>query len=123
MDTMHIFDTQATEEKALCGADVPAADLMGVSEYLERREDELPVGNICEPCKVPAVRWAERRVRKLEADAGEIRDRADELERMAAGCQAEGRWSEADGLEDETRELRRLVGRLKRETGLDDPGH
>ena len=122
METMHIFDTQANEEQAFCGTDVHAADLMGVSEYLERRENELPVGIICEPCKVHAVRWAENRVRELEADARELRDSADELERMVSGFQAKGRRSEADGLEDEAHELRRLVERLKRETGLDVPG-
>ena len=125
METMHLFDTHADEEKALCG-----------DEYLERRKDGLPVGNVCEPCKVHAVRLAENRILKLEADAEELRVGADELERMAAGSPADGaervlaryrnsasgRRSEADGFEDEARELRRLVERLKRETGLNVPG-
>ena len=134
---MHLFDTQAAEEAALCRADVPTVYLTGVDEYLERRKYDLPVGNVCEPCKVHAVRWAENRILELETDAGELRVRADELERAATGCpaegaerklahyqnSAEGRRSEADGLEDEARELRSLVGRLKRETGLDVRGH
>ncbi len=136
METMHLFDTHADEEKALCGDDVPVHARQGVDEYLERRKDGLPVGNVCEPCKVHAVRLAENRILKLEADAEELRVGADELERMAAGSPADGaervlaryrnsasgRRSEADGFEDEARELRRLVERLKRETGLNVPG-
>ena len=130
METMHIFDTQADEEKAFCEVDVPTADLMSVGEYLGRRMDELPVGNVCEPCKIHAIRWAENRVRRLETDARSLLDSADELERMAAGCQAERdaaryrnsaerRRSEAGEFEEEAGELRRFVQRLKRETGLD----
>ncbi len=36
MTTMHLFDTWAREEKALCGADVPAINLMAVDYFLER---------------------------------------------------------------------------------------
>ena len=133
METMHLFDTEAGEEKALCEVDAPIDDLMGESEYLERRMDELPVRNICEPCKVPALQWAENRVWKLEADAGELLDSADEHKRMAAGCQvekdsasywnsAERRRSVAGELEEEARELLRLVDRLKGETDLDVQG-
>ena len=125
MDTMHLFNTQAKEEKALCGADVPAVDLTGLDEYLERRKYGFPVGNVCGPCKVHAVRWAENRILELEADAEELRVVADELERTAAGSSEEGtkgRRSEADELEDQARELREFVARLKRETGLDVPG-
>ena len=117
-ETMHLFDTRADEEKALCGADLPAADLTGVDAYGERRDDELPVGNICEPCKVHAVGLVEIRILNLEADSGDLRVRADQLERKASGLQpegaerdrmryrncAEGRRSEADELDDEARE-------------------
>lgn len=79
MEKIHIFDTEADEEKALCKVDVPIDDLLDVSEYVERWMDELPVENVCEPCKVPALRWAENRVWKLEAAVREFR---------AVGCQA-----------------------------------
>ena len=59
METMHLMDTQADEEKALCGANVPADDLTGVDDYMERWKDGLPVGTVCEPCKAHAVRWVE----------------------------------------------------------------
>ena len=135
VDTMHLFNTQAKEEKALCGADVHTVYLTGVDEYLERREYSLPAGNVCEPCKVQVVRWAENRILELESDAGELRVGANELERKAVGCSteraernrtryrnsAEGRRSEADEVEDEARELRELLDRLKKETGLGVP--
>ena len=133
METMHIFDTQAKEEQAFCGTDVPTTDLTGVDEYLGRRRDGFPVGNVCEPCKVHGVRWAENRILKLETDAGELRVGANELERMAAGRQVEGdaaryrnsaerRRSEAGELEEEALERLRLVERLKAEIGLDVQG-
>lgn len=126
---MHLSDADAREEQALCGADASPHDLTGVDEYLGRRMDSLPVGKVCVPCKVHAVRLAENRILELEADATELLVRADELERMEAGYQAERdaarhrnsaerRRSEADGPEGEARELRGLVERLRRETGL-----
>ena len=36
METMHMFDTQADEEKALCGANVHAEDLTGVDYSIWR---------------------------------------------------------------------------------------
>ena len=71
METMHLMDTQADEEKALCGANVPADDLTGVDNYMERRKDGLPVGTVCERCKalamplVPLLRLAHLRVALL----------------------------------------------------------
>ena len=137
METMHLMDTQADEEKALCGANVPADDLTGVDDYVERRKDGLPVGTVCERCKAPGVRWVESRCRKLEADAGELRAGADILERMvtnslpnaknclgqseeAARCRssAERRNMEAAQLEDEADDCRRVADMLERETGL-----
>ena len=133
MDTMHLFDTQADEEKAICGAEVHIDHITGMEEYLERRKDELPVGTVCEPCKVHAVPLVESRILTLEADAEEFQIRADELDRAVAGGHgdrdvaryrnsAERRRSEADGLEGETREWRWLLEILKSESGLDIPG-
>ena len=128
METIHLFDAQGHEEKALCGANVPTNDLTGVDEYLEKRKAVLPVGNVCELRKAPAVRWAESRVLTLEADAGQLWASADELERKAEEAErvavryrnsAEPRRLEADELVGEARELCRLFERLKRETGLD----
>ena len=133
MDTMHLFDTHADEEKAICGADVHIDHLTGMEEYLERRKDELPVGNVCEPCKVHAVPLVENRTLELKADAAGLEIRADELERMATGCRAdrdavryrnsaEGRRAEAAELEVEAGEWRWLVKRLNGETSLDVRG-
>ena len=138
METRHLFDAQADEEKALCGANVPADDLTGVDYYRKRRKDGLPVGTVCEPCKAPAVRWAVIRCPKPEADAGEFRAGADRLERMATNgqakaeyrcrraeeaerCRSSAEWRdlEADRLEDEAEECRRVADVLARETGLE----
>ena len=70
MATMHLFDTEAREEKPLCGAGVPVIDLIGVDYYLERREEGLPVGTVCEDCKAEIVRLVEKRCRESKADAG-----------------------------------------------------
>ena len=132
-ETMHLFHADPREEEALCGADTSADRRRSMGGYLEDRLNEVGVGTVCEECKVRGVRWTENRILKLEADAGELRDSADELERTAMGCQADGnaaryrnsaerRLSEADGLEDEARELRRLVERLKVEIGMDVHG-
>ena len=141
MEKMHLFDTQADEEKALCGTNVPVHDLTGVDYYLERRKDGLPVGTVCEPCKDRAVQWGDDRCLKLEADTRDLRADADRQERMANDRLAkandrrrlaeeaesdavryrngaERRRSEADGLEDEADECRRVADILARETGL-----
>ena len=143
METMHLMDTEADEEKALRGANVPVHDLTGVDDYLERRKDGLPVGTVCEPCKAPAVRWVESHCLKLEADAGDLRASADRLERMSTNSlanarsrrrrraekaereearhqsSAERRNMEAAQLEGEADEYRRVANILARETGLE----
>ena len=87
---MHLFDTDAREEKALCGADTSADDRIGVDYYLGRRKDDLEVGTVCEGCKAQTVPFAVNRSRDKEA---------------------EGRLDEAD-------EYRQLADTLVRETGL-----
>ena len=86
---MHLFDTDADKEKALCGEDTPANDLIGVKYYLKQRKDGLEVGTVCERCKALAVPFAVNLSRDREAD---------------------GRVDEAH---------RQLADRLARETGLD----
>ena len=95
METMHLFDTQADEEKALCGANVPADDLTGVDDYVERRKDGLPVGTVCERCKTLAMPFAEAII-----------------EDMAEALEDEGRLGEAE-------DCRELLKRLAREKVLD----
>lgn len=132
-ETMHLIDGETTEEVTLCGADASIHDRITVQYCLRQLIDGIPVGNVCEPCKVHAVRWAANRIQELEADAGELRVVADELQRTAAGCRADGdaaryrngaeeRRLEADKVEDVARELRSLVGRLQGETGLQVQG-
>ena len=88
---MHLFDTDATEEKALCGANTSADDRRGVNGYLEDRLYGNSVGIVCERCKPLAVPF----VLNLS------------------------RAPEAEGLLDEAEEYRELADRLARETGLD----
>ena len=95
MEAMHLMDTQADEEKALCGANVPADDLTGVDNYMERRKDGLPVGTVCQDCKTLAMPIAEAII-----------------EDMAQALEDEGRLGGAEDYRD-------LLNRLARETGQD----
>ena len=51
---MHLFDEDADEEKALCGAET-SYNVMGVPGYLEDRVHGLWVRSICQECKALAV--------------------------------------------------------------------
>ena len=86
----HLLDTDAREEKALCGVNVSADDLRGVDGYLEDRLYGVSVGVVCEVCKALAIPFAVNLTRDLES---------------------EGRLDEAN-------EYRRLADTLLRETGL-----
>ena len=86
----HLFDTDATEEKALCGADTSADYRRAVGGYLESRLYGLSVGTLCEGCKAQAVPLAANLTRDLESE----------------------------GLLDEAEEHRQLADTLLRETGL-----
>ena len=88
---MHLFDTDAAEEEALCGADTSSVERRGVGYYLEDRLHGWEVGSVCEGCKPPAVRFAVTTSRDLEDE----------------------------GLMDEAGDYYRLADRLARETGLD----
>ena len=87
---MHLFDTDAREEKALCGVDTSADERRGVDGYLEDRLYGVSVGVVCERCKAPAAPFAVNLIRDLEAE----------------------------GLPDEADEYRQLADTLLRETGL-----
>ena len=89
-ETMHLFDPDAAEEKALDGEDTSANYRISVYYHLERRKDGLEVGTVCEACKALAVPFALNLIQDLEAD----------------------------GLMDEAEEYRRLADTLLRETGL-----
>ena len=88
LEELHLFDDDAREERALCGAGSSAEERMGVVYYLECRRGAAPVGTVCEECKALAAPFAES-----VADA-----------------------LETDGLADEAAESRRLAGTLRRET-------
>ena len=87
---MHLFDTDARGEKALCGVDTSADELRGVDGYLDDRLNGSSVGTVCERCKAQAAPFAVNRIRDLEAE----------------------------GLLDEAEEYRQLADTLLRETGL-----
>ena len=135
METMHLMDTEAEEEEALCKGRVSVHDLTGVDDYLVRRANSLPLSAICEPCKALAVQWAAYRLLKLEADAGDLLAGAERLAAMASDCLktaenhrrqvekaerdgaryrngAKRRALEAAELEEEASEYRQLIARL-----------
>ena len=88
---MHLFDDDATEERALCGSDTSDTDRRSVRCYLEDRRHDGSVGTVCEGCKFRAVPLAEDAFRNLEFE----------------------------GLVDEAEEYRQLADTLARETGMD----
>lgn len=139
---MHLMDAGANEEKALCNTDVSVHVLTGVQDYLERRRTDLPIPPLCFGCKALAVQWAESHLLDLEADAEQVRTNAEEVRGMAESQrtkaeslrrqaeEAEGdavrywnsferRELEAERLEREVGEHRRLVNRMAREISLD----
>ena len=65
---MHLFDADAREEKALCGADVSVLDLTIVQDYLERRMHNLPLPTVCNRCKFSAIPFAGMRRSALAAE-------------------------------------------------------
>ena len=73
----HLFDTDATEEKALCGADCRRV----VDGYLESRLCGLWVGTICEGCKALATPFALNITCDLETEG--LVDEADEYRQLA----------------------------------------
>ncbi len=89
-ETMHLFNAEAREEEALCGAETSVDDRISLQYYLERRLDDLAVGTVCERCKPRTVVFAMRLCREFLA---------------------EGRM-------DEAQEYRRLADRLTKETSL-----
>ena len=89
-ETMHLFDAEAREEEALCGAKTSVHDRISLQYYLELRLDDLAVGTVCERCKPRTVAFAKRLSREFVA---------------------EGRTGEAQ-------EYRRLADILTKETSL-----
>lgn len=75
---MHLFDEDADEEKALCGADT-SHDLRSLQCYLEERVHGLRVRSICQECKVLAVPLAEE-VIEAAIEKHEAEDRLDVAE-------------------------------------------
>ena len=70
----HLFDTDATEEKALCGADTSADYRRGVNCCLEDRLDGNWIGTVCEGCKSVAASFAVNRSRVFAFVAMAARD-------------------------------------------------
>ncbi len=78
---MHLFDTDAREEKALCGVDVSADDRRGVDGYLEGRLYGVSVSAVCEGCKALAIPFAVNLIRDLKAES--LLDEAEEFHQLA----------------------------------------
>ena len=87
-ETMHLFDAEAREEEALCGAETSPNNRISLQYYVDGRRYDLAVGTVCELCKPRTVAFAMRLHLELVA---------------------EGRTGEAQ-------EYRRLADRLTRET-------
>ena len=87
-ETMHLFDAEAREEEALCGAETSVDDRISLKYYVVRRLDDLAVGTVCERCKPRTVTFARRLCREFVAE----------------------------GRTDEAHEYRRLADRLAKET-------
>ena len=119
--TMHLFDSDAHDEEALCRAESSVHSRTILQDYLERRRDDLPVPTTCEPCKAFAVSWIENRCRQIDADAGDLRARAERLIHRDATRYPNSireAKAEASSLEDEAYGLRQLADRLAGELGF-----
>ena len=89
LDDMHLFDENAVEENALCGANSSANQRMGVFYYLDMRKDGFGVRTVCEGCKAKTLPFPANLPQYLEAE----------------------------GLVAEAEEYRQLAQRLLKETG------
>ena len=94
---MHLFDENAREEEALCGAET-SYNVRSVRYYLEDRVHGPSVGNVCQECKVLAVPLA-----------------VEVIESVIEDHEAEGRFDVAE-------DYRELAKTLARETGQDRSG-
>ena len=86
MIDIHLFDANAREEEALCGAEVSVLDLTTVQDYLERRRHDLSLPTVCSRCKVSAIPFVRMRrsalIEEVMTDEAEIYRRlADTLSR------------------------------------------
>ena len=77
---MHLFDTDVSEENALCRADTSADDRRGANGYLEDRLGSVWIGTVCEGCKTLAAPFAVKISRDLE-DEG-LLDEAEEYREL-----------------------------------------
>ena len=91
---MHLFDSEAAKENALCEEDSSPIERMSVGYYLEERLRGCPVGTVCDRCTVLAMPLAEVIIKDLAEDLEDDRRLGD-----AEDC-------------------RELLNRLARETGL-----
>ena len=78
---IHLFGTDAVEERALGGEETSAYDRMSVDYCMERRKDGLEVGTVCERCKALAAPFALSLARDLEAEGW--LDKAEEYRMLA----------------------------------------
>ena len=81
LNEQHLFDENADNERAFCGAATSAVPRVSVAYYLEQRKKGIDVGTVCEWCKAFAPPFALRLSRDLE-DEGMLDD-AEEYRRLA----------------------------------------
>lgn len=58
---MHLFDSDARGEEALCGTEVSVFNLTTVQDYLRRKGHDLSLPTVCNRCKVSAIPFARMR--------------------------------------------------------------
>ena len=118
MIEVHLFDSDARDEEALCRAESSVHSRTILQDYLERRRNELTVPTTCDPCKALAASWIEKRCRQLDADACDLRAKAERLIHRDATRYPNSireAKAEASSLENEANELRQLADRLAEE--------
>ena len=79
MIEMHLFDAEAKEKEALCGAEVSLLDLTTVQDYLVSRGHNLSAPTVCNGCKVSAIPFAGMRHSVLADEAEPYHQLADTL--------------------------------------------
>ena len=127
MMVMHLMDAEAIEEAALCEATVGTLELVSAQYYVERYYLEQPVAgvsapSVCEACKAFAVSWVEDCCRTLDVEVAALRAKAERLRGKGAARYRNSiveAKTEADRLEDEVGEYRRVADQLAKEAGAE----
>ncbi len=81
VNEMHLFDEGAREEGVFCEGDAAIDYRRSVREYLKDRLHDVPVGPVCECCKIPAPQFAMELAQDMEAEG--LLDEAEDYRQLA----------------------------------------